>query len=78
MFGHPSLPPLYGPVEFNLTEKATNNAAELQAAILGLEQAKVKGFYKVELNTDSKFLEIIMTQWLDGWKAKNWKKSDFR
>jgi len=76
VFGHPNLPPMFGPVEFNLTEKATNNAAELQAAILGLEQAKEKGFYKVELNTDSKFLENTMTQWLDKWKAKNWKKSD--
>jgi len=76
VFGNPGLPQLFGPVEFNLTEKATNNAAELQAAILGLEQAKEKGFYKVELNTDSKFLENTMTQWLDGWKAKNWRKSD--
>jgi len=76
VFDHPSLPKLYGPVEFNLTEKVTNNAAELQAAILGLEQAKERGFNIVEINTDSQFLKNIMTDWLDKWKAKNWRKSD--
>ena len=70
------LPSLYGPVEFNLTERATNNAAELQAAILGLEHAKQKGFNFVELNTDSKLLHDIMTKWLDQWKANSWKKSE--
>eukprot|EP00092_Neocalanus_flemingeri_P028196 GFUD01030620.1.p1 GENE.GFUD01030620.1~~GFUD01030620.1.p1 ORF type:complete len:347 (-),score=85.39 GFUD01030620.1:60-1100(-) len=75
VFGHPSLPHLYGPVEYNMTEKATNNAAELQAAILGLEQAKANNFKTVEMNTDSKLLENIMTRWLDQWKANGWKKS---
>merc|ERR1719431_2131363 len=76
VFDDPSLPKLYGPVEFNLTEKATNNAAELQAAILGLEQAKEKGFNLVEVNTDSQFLKNVMTDWLEKWKSKNWRKSD--
>jgi len=76
VFSEPSLPKLYGPVKFNLTEKATNNAAELSAAILGLEKAKEEGFYLVEMNTDSKFLKNVMTDWIDKWKAKNWKKND--
>jgi len=76
VFGESSLPKLYGPVEFNLTEKATNNAAELQAAILGLEKAKEEGFHLVEMNTDSQFLKNVMTDWIDKWKAKGWKKSD--
>ena len=53
------LPNLYGP----LKEKATNNVAELQAAILGLQFAKSKGYTRVEAITDSKLLENIMTKW---------------
>jgi len=76
VFGDPSLPYLYGPVQDNLTEKATNNAAELQAAILGLEQAQARNYKEIKLNTDSKLLKNIMTKWLDQWKRSNWIKSD--
>jgi len=69
------LPNLYGPLKENLTEKATNNVAELQAAILGLQFAKSKGYTRVEAITDSKLLENIMTKWLDQWKERGWKKS---
>ena len=57
-----------------MTEKATNNAAELQAAILGLEKAKANHFKTVVLNTDSKLMEKLMTKWIDQWKANDWKK----
>ena len=77
VFDDPNLPKLYGPVEFNLTEKATNNSAELQAAILGLEQAKEGGFNIVQMNTDSKFLKNVMTDWLEKWKAKMENQSRF-
>ena len=30
----------------------------------------------VEVNTDSQFLKNVMTDWLEKWKAKNWRKSD--
>ena len=63
-------------MEDNLTEKATNNAAELQAAILGLEQAQKWNYKEIKLNTDSKLLQNIMTKWLDQWKRSNWIKSD--
>ena len=59
-----------------MTEKATNNRAELQAAVLGLEQALQHKFKNVVLNTDSKLLENIMTKWMDEWKGRNWKKAD--
>jgi len=76
VFGHRSLPPLFGPVKHNLTEAATNNAAELQAAIIGLEEAKAKNIKVVAMHTDSELLVNIMTKWIDQWKANNWKKSD--
>ena len=59
-----------------MTAKATNNKAELQAAVLGLEEAKEHNFKKVELNTDSKLLKHVMTKWIDEWKERNWKKLD--
>jgi len=74
--GHPCMPHMYGPVEFNGTELATNNAAELQAAILGLEQALYRGIRSVKLHTDSKLLENIMNKWMEQWKANNWRKCD--
>jgi len=76
VFGDPNLALLFGPVEHNMTEMATNNAAELQAAILGLEQARANNHNTVCMNTDSQLLKNIMTEWLEKWKAKNWKKSD--
>jgi len=30
----------------------------------------------IELYTDSKYVIDGFTQWLEGWKARNWKKSD--
>merc|ERR1711970_916777 len=43
VYNHACMPYLYVPVENNLTDKATNNKAELQAGILGLEEAKKRG-----------------------------------
>lgn len=76
VYNDPSIPYLYGPVESNMTAKATNNKADLQAAVLGLEEAKEHNFKKVELNTDSKLLKHVMTKWIDEWKERNWKKLD--
>lgn len=76
MYDNPSLPYLYGPVESNMTAKSTNNKAELQAAVLGLEEAKEHNYKRVEPNTDSKLLENVMTKWVDEWKERNWKKLD--
>lgn len=51
----------------------TNNQMELQAVIEGL--AALKKACRVELYTDSKYVMDGATQWLEGWKAKNWKNS---
>ncbi|KAK7070600.1 Ribonuclease H1 [Halocaridina rubra] len=56
--------------------RATNNMAEIQAATYAVELAEASGFKKVSVHTDSQFMINCMTQWLKGWKKKNWVKSD--
>ena len=50
----------------------TNNRMELMAAIVALETLK-RGC-TVELWSDSKYVVTGITQWIHGWKKKNWKK----
>lgn len=54
--------------------ESTNNQMELQAVISGLD-ALTKSC-EVELYTDSKYVIDGYTQWMDGWKARGWKKSN--
>ncbi len=54
----------------------TNNRMELMAAIEGL--AAIKRSCHVTLYTDSKYVLQGATEWMDGWKAKNWKTADKR
>ncbi len=51
----------------------TNNQMELLAAIKGIEAVKQKK--KIHLYTDSQYLKKGMTEWLEGWKSKNWKNA---
>ena len=51
----------------------TNNQMEMTAAIEALKQLKEP--CEVDLYTDSKYLVQGMTEWLAGWKAKNWRNS---
>jgi ribonuclease HI len=51
----------------------TNNQMELMAAIQGLEALKRP--CKVRLVTDSNYVCQGITQWMKGWKAKNWQNS---
>ncbi|EAT10707.1 RNase H [Oceanobacter sp. RED65] len=53
--------------------ETTNNRMELMAAIRGLE-ALTKPC-KVRLTTDSQYVRQGITQWLSGWKKKNWMTS---
>ena len=53
---------------------ATNNIMELTAAIEALQ--KIPKGAKVHLYTDSQYLKRGMTEWIAGWKKKNWKKTD--
>jgi len=50
----------------------TNNRMELMAAIVALETLKRP--CTVQLWSDSKYVVTGITQWIHGWKKKNWKK----
>ena len=54
----------------------TNNRMEMRAAVEALKTIKPHYKGKIVLWTDSKYLKDGMTQWLAGWKARGWKKSD--
>jgi ribonuclease HI len=55
---------------------STNNRMELQAAISALETLAEP--CHVELYTDSTYLQQGITQWLERWIARGWRKSDRR
>ncbi|KAI1697064.1 RNase H domain-containing protein [Ditylenchus destructor] len=46
------------------------------SAIEIVKQAIDKGEKKITVRTESNFLYKCMTQWISGWKANDWKKSD--
>lgn len=52
----------------------TNNRMELMAAIEAL--AAMNESCKIELYTDSQYLQKGITEWLSGWKKNAWKKAD--
>lgn len=49
----------------------TNNRMEMMAVIAGLEALKRP--CHVTITTDSQYVMKGMTEWLKGWKAKNWR-----
>ncbi len=52
----------------------TNNRMELTAAIEGLRSLKAGKRYRVHLISDSEYLIFGLTQWIDGWIARDWRK----
>ncbi|HTQ32801.1 MAG TPA: ribonuclease HI [Stellaceae bacterium] len=67
----------YGEVEKELSggdTATTNNRMEMMAAIAGLEALKRP--CRVRLHTDSQYVRDGITQWLPGWKARNWRTAD--
>ena len=73
----------YGTEERILTgadPDTTNNRMELQAAIAALEALRSSPPgpepLRVELYTDSQYLQQGITAWLPKWIAHNWRKSD--
>lgn len=52
----------------------TNNRMELMAAIQAL--AAIKEDCIVELYTDSQYVQKGITEWMPGWKKKQWRKAD--
>lgn len=60
--------------ELSGAEKSTtNNRMELTAAIMALQALKRK--CHVDLYTDSQYVRRGMTEWLSGWKKKQWRNS---
>ena len=56
--------------------ETTNNRMELQAAIAALDfVSRYPSADEVQLHTDSEYVKKGATQWLSGWKRKNWKTS---
>ncbi|MBF0588772.1 MAG: ribonuclease HI [Magnetococcales bacterium] len=54
-------------------QNTTNNRMELLAAIHPLEQLPAGSHLKVV--TDSVYVKNGITQWIHGWKKRNWRKS---
>ncbi len=52
----------------------TNNRMELLAVIRALEM--LKRYCNVQLYTDSQYVHKGISQWIQSWKARNWKTAD--
>jgi ribonuclease HI len=67
----------YGDTEKSLyggDPMTTNNRMELMAVIKGLE-ALTKPC-KVKITSDSKYVLTGITDWINNWKARNWKTAN--
>ncbi|GLG92320.1 Ribonuclease H1 [Gryllus bimaculatus] len=53
--------------------RATNNTAEIQAAVQALEVAKRAGVKRILVHTDSEFTINCITKWVKKWVKNNWK-----
>lgn len=51
--------------------ETTNNRMELTAVIMGLKQLRRP--CRVRITTDSKYVMQGATEWLEGWKRRNWR-----
>jgi ribonuclease HI len=52
----------------------TNNRMELMAAIVSLET--LSSACEVDLYTDSNYVRQGITEWIHGWRRKNWRTAD--
>ena len=52
----------------------TNNRMELMGAIMALETLREP--CRIQLHTDSQYVMKGITEWMPGWKRKNWKTAD--
>jgi ribonuclease HI len=55
---------------YGFAPHTTNNRMELTAAIEGLRSLKEK--CDVEVVTDSEYVKNGITEWIQGWKRRNW------
>ncbi len=56
---------------FGGAEDTTNNRMELTAAIEGIRACPTSA--KLTIYTDANYVKQGITEWITGWKAKNWK-----
>ena len=54
-------------------KNTTNNQMELMAAIEALK--KIPTGQKVQVYTDSKYVKLGITEWIEKWSKNNWKTS---
>ena len=54
-------------------KNTTNNQMELLASIQALK--KITASKKIEIYTDSKYLKMGITEWINSWKKNSWKTS---
>jgi ribonuclease HI len=54
-------------------KKTTNNRMELMAPISALK--KINKGKKVEIYTDSKYVKLGITEWINKWTKNNWQTS---
>ena len=59
---------------YGYESQTTNNRMELMAAIQGLEALKKPS--DVALYIDSQYVLKGMSEWIRGWKARNWQTAD--
>ena len=59
---------------FGSDKETTNNRMEMTAAIEALKALKKS--CSVELHTDSKYLQLGITEWIHKWIKNNWYKKD--
>ncbi|MEW6119127.1 MAG: ribonuclease HI [Pseudomonadota bacterium] len=52
----------------------TNNRMEMTAVIRALEQLKRPS--RVAVHTDSQYVQKGISEWLPGWKRRNWRTAD--
>lgn len=63
-------------VLYGSSPSTTSNKMEMTGALEGLKHLKRPSL--VSVYSDSQYLVNGMNQWLEGWKKKNWKKSNNR
>jgi ribonuclease HI len=54
--------------------QTTNNRMELTAVIRALEALKKP--CQIKIYTDSSYVQKGMTEWISGWKSRNWRTAD--
>ena len=57
-------------------EVLTNNKGELRAAIRAVEITREHNVGRLEINSDSKYVVLGITQWIRQWQRNSWKKSN--